>query len=361
MKLLRVEKTYKIIAVCGFVLLSFMATLLLTGCQREDEKEVHVFCYGDYMDPSIPKDFEKETGIKVILDTFDTNEQLYPVIKNRAGVYDVICISDYMAERMKNENLLGEIDKKQLKHYKNLDKEYLKLADRSFDRGNKYAVPYQWGTVGILYNKKRVDARDVQSWKALWNGKYKGKILMQDSLRDTMGIALKALGYSLNSADGKKLSEAANYLSRQKPLVYKYANDSARDLLIGNSADLGVVWNGEAIYSKELNKDLEFAVPKEGTEIFVDSWCIPRNAFHRENAHMFIDYMCRKEAAYRNFKYLKYSTPNKAARSLMTEKYKNNPVIFPSKEILDRSEALRDVGPDGDDLYSKYWKIFKSH
>lgn len=361
MKLLKAKKINKAIILCVCILLCFSVMAAFTGCKKEGEKEVRVFCCGDYMDPSIPEAFEKETGIKVVLDTFDTNEQLYPVIKNRAGVYDVICPSDYMVQRMKNEKLLEKIRKKKLENYRNLEEEYLKIADKTFDKGNQYSVPYQWGTAGILYNKKRVDVKDVQSWKCLWNKKYKGKILMQDSLRDTMGISLKALGHSLNSVNPKEISEATTYLSRQKNLVYKYANDSARDLLVGNSADLGVVWNGEAIYSKKLNKDLDFVIPKEGTEIFIDNWCIPKNAFHKNNAYKFIDYMCRKDVAYKNFKYLTYSTPNKAARALMPKEYRNNLVLFPSRGILEKSEAMKDLGPKGDELYGKCWKIFKAH
>lgn len=350
---------------CMFTIAALVAVLLLCaamlfGCNRKDEKEVRVFCYGDYMDPGIPAAFEKETGIKVVLDTFDTNEELYPVIKNRAGVYDVICPSDYMAERMKNEGLLAEIDTEKLSNYKNLSKKYLKIAAESFDKGNGYAVPYQWGAAGILYNKKRVDAKDVRSWNALMNSRYRGKIIMQDSMRDTMGIMLKSMGFSLNSVKRSELEQATERLIVQKKLVYKYANDSVRDLLIGNSADLGVVWNGEAIYSKKLNKDLDFSIPKEGTEIFMDNWCIPKNAFHKSNAHKFIDYMCRADVAYRNFRYLNYSTPNEAATKLMPEKYRNSKDLFLPAKLLKTSEVLKDVGPDGDKLYSDYWKRFKS-
>ena len=312
------------------------------------------------MDPDIPAAFEKETGIKVVLDTFDTNEELYPVIKNRAGVYDVICPSDYMAERMKNEGLLLAVDKKKLPNYKNLSKKYLRMAGESFDKGNRYAVPYQWGAAGILYNKRRVDARDVRSWNVLMSDKYRSGIVMQDSMRDAMGIMLKSMGRSLNSVKRSELAQAAKRLIDQKKLVYKYANDSVRDLLIGNSADLGVVWNGEAIYSIKLNKDLAFSIPKEGTEIFMDNWCIPKNAFHTSNAHKFIDYMCRADVAYRNFKYLTYSTPNAAAVKLIPKKYRTFKELFLPDSMLKQSETLKDVGATGDKLYSEYWKKFKS-
>lgn len=360
MRLLRDDKIRRVLSALLAAVMIIVCACAMTGCGHRDEKEVRVFCYGDYIDPAVVKSFQKETGIKVVLDTYDTVEEMYPVIKNRAGVYDVICPSDYMVERMINEGLLAEIDTESMPHYKNIGRRYLKIADESYDPGNRYSVPYQYGVAGIMYNKKKLGKDSVTSWNDLWRKKYKGKILMQDSLRDTMGISLKSLGFSLNSVKEKQLAAAARHLIAQKSLVYKYANDSARDLLIGNSADLGVVWNGEVLYSQKLNSDLAFVVPREGTEIFIDSWCIPRNAFHKDNARKFIDYMCRADVAYRNFEYLTYSTPNDAARRMMPGKLRNSEILFPSDKMLEKSESLRDVGPDGDELYSRYWKIFKS-
>ena len=354
MKLPRVKRL-------ALLALAVLLLLMLTGCGHGKPTEVRVFCYGDYMDPEVPKAFEEETGIHVILDTFDTNEEMYPVIKNRAGVYDVICASDYMAQRMIAEGLLSEIDTSGMENYKNLDERYLQFCADGFDPGNKYAVPYQWGTLGIMYNAKKLGKGSITSWADLWDPAHKGKILMQDSLRDTLGAGLKALGSSLNSLNESEVSAAADHLIKQKPLVYKYANDSARDLLIGDSADLGVVWNGELLYSQDLNPDLEFAIPEEGTEVFMDCWCIPYNAFQKGNAEKFIDYMCRADVAYLNFEYLTYSTPNKAARDMMPEELKNHPILFPDDETLAKCESLADLGPDGDDMYSKYWKIFKSN
>lgn len=357
MKLLRGKK---IVSMALILCLVCVSGAVMTGCGAKNKNEVDVYCYGDYMDPSLVKDFEKETGIHVVLDTYDTNEEMYPVIKNQAGVYDVICPDAYMIERMANEGLLAEIDYSKIPNIKNIDKNYLRNASATYDPGNKYSVPYQTGTAGILYNTKKIKKGSITSWNDLWKKKYKGKIIMQDGLRDTMGISLKALGYSLNSTKKSQLSAAANYLIKQKPLVYKYANDSARDLLVGNSADLGVVWNGEMLYSQELNPDLDFVIPKEGTEVFVDSWCIPKNAFHKSNAEKWIDFMCRADVAYKNFQYLTYSTPNTAAKKMLPKSLQNNKGLFPKKEMLKKSETLRDVGPEGDDLYSYYWKIFKS-
>ncbi|MBQ1471882.1 MAG: spermidine/putrescine ABC transporter substrate-binding protein [Eubacterium sp.] len=346
--------------VLALALLAALFITLLTACDHSDEKEVRVYCYGDYMDPAVIDGFEKETGIKVILDTYDTVEEMYPVIKNRAGVYDVLCPSDYMVERMIAEDLLAPLHKANLPHLKNIGKRYLTMASQSYDPGNRYAVPYQWGTMGIMYNSKTLAGREPSSWNDLWDPSYSGSILMQDSMRDTMGASLKAQGLSINSTRKKDLNAAAEYLIRQKPLVYKYANDSARDLLIGNSANLGVVWNGEVLYSQELNRDLDFVIPKEGTEVFIDNWVIPAGAFHPENAEKFIDYMCRGDVAYTNYEYLTYSTPNEAARAMLPKSLQNSPVLFPSDELLARSEVLRDLGPEGNDLVTKYWKKFKA-
>ena len=354
------HKVKKMLLIMLALIIVVAAAVLITGCGAKNKNEVLVYCYGDYMDPSLVKQFEKETGIKVVLDTYDTNEEMYPVIKNQAGVYDVICPDTYMIERMAKEGLLSKIDYSKIPNIKNIDKAYLKKANATYDPGNKYSVPYQTGVAGILYNTKKIPKGSITSWKDLWKKQYKGKIIMQDGLRDTMGISLKALGYSLNTTKKSELSAATNYLIKQKPLVYKYANDSARDLLVGNSADLGVVWNGEMLYSQELNKDLDFVIPKEGTEVFVDSWCIPKNAFHKSNAEKWINFMCREDVAYKNFEYLTYSTPNVAAKKKLPKSIQNNKGLFPTAEMLKKSENLRDVGPDGDDLYSYYWKIFKS-
>ena len=336
------------------------AMLLMTSCGKKDKNEVNIFCYGDYMDPQVVKIFEKETGIKVVLNTYDTVEEMYPVIKNQAGVYDVICPSDYMIERMINEGLLQKIDFDKLRNYKNIGERYRKLADRFYDPGNQYSVPYQWGIAGIMYNTGKIKKGSVTGWKDLWDKKYKGKMLMQDSLRDTLAVGLKKNGFSMNTTKESQLKKATNDLIRQKPLVYKYANDSARDLLIGNAADLGVVWNGEVLYSQELNKKLDFVIPEEGTELFIDCWCIPKNALHKTNAEKWIDFTCRADIAYKNYEYLTYSTPNEAARKMMPKELQNSRVLFLTDKQLEKSEVLRDLGPDGDELYSKYWKIFKS-
>lgn len=335
-------------------------TLFLSGVSGGSSgKEVHVYCFGDYIDPTLIKEFEKETGIKVVMDTFDTNEEMYPVIKNGSVNYDVICASDYMIDKMTGENLLAEIDYSSIPNIANLDQKYLKVAE-NFDPGNKYSVPHTWGTLGILYDINKIPEGSITSWNDLWDEKYKGKIVMPDSMRDTLAIALKAKGYSLNTTDEKQIAEASKYLTEQKPLVYKYANDSARDIILGGSADIAVIWNGEVLYCQEENPDLAYVVPKEGSEDFTDSWAIPTSAKNKENAEKWINFMLDKDVAMTNFDYLTYSIPNISVIDSVRDDAAKMGVLFPEDSVLEKCEALKNLGPGADDLYTKYWKKFKS-
>ena len=347
--------------VIALLMILVIAALGLTACGNKSAEngEVRVYCFGDYMDPDLIKEFQDETGIKVVLDTFDTNEEMYPVVSNRSVDYDVICCSDYMIEKLVSEDLLKEFGVKELSNIGNLDAEYLKIAE-ACDPGNKYAVPHTYGTLGILYNTNNIVEGEIKSWNDLWNEKYSQQIVMPDSMRDTMAIALKAKGYSLNTTTESEIQEATKYLQEQKPLVYTYANDSARDLAIGESADLVVVWNGEVLYSQEENENLEFVIPEEGTEEFMDLWAIPTYAANEENAKAWIDFMLKEESALKNFDYLTYSIPNKAVIEQVSEDEKQMSYLFPGEEVLSKCETLKNLGAENDDMYSKYWKEFKA-
>ena len=329
------------------------------GAGNSDNGEVRVYCFGDYMDPDLVQEFQKATGIKVILDSFDTNEEMYPVIARRSVDYDVICCSDYMIEKLISENLLKEFGVGELENIGNIDSEYLKIAE-DCDPGNKYAVPHTYGTLGILYNTDNIAEGEIKSWNDLWNEKYSQQIVMPDSMRDTMAIALKAKGYSINTTNEAEIQEATKYLEKQKSLVYTYANDSARDLAIGESADLVVVWNGEVLYSQEENENLEFVIPEEGTEEFMDLWAITEYSENVDNAKAWINFMLTEDAALKNFDYLTYSIPNKAVIDQVSEDEKEMSYLFPGEEVLSKCETLKNLGSENDDMYSKYWKEFKA-
>ncbi len=318
-----------------------------------------VYNWGEYIDPEVLTMFEEETGIDIVYEEFETNEILYPKISSGAIAYDVICPSDYMIQRMIENDLLSEINFDNIPNLKNIGKQYLEQS-RQFDPENKYSVPYCWGTVGILYNKMMVD-ESVDSWSILWDPKYKDNILMQDSVRDAFGVTLKYLGYSLNSTDLDELTEAKNLLIEQKPLVQAYVIDQVRDKMIGNEAALGVIYSGEAIYTQKENPNLEYVIPKEGSNIWIDSWVIPKNAEHKENAEKFINFLCRPDIALMNFEYITYSTPNEAARELIEdESIRNSEIAFPDLSQYDNLETFQYLGTEADQVYGDLWNKVKS-
>ena len=318
-----------------------------------------VYNWGEYIDPEVLTMFEEETGIDIVYEEFETNEILYPKISSGAIAYDVIRPSDYMIQRMIENDLLSEINFDNIPNLKNIGKQYLEQS-RQFDPENKYSVPYCWGTVGILYNKMMVD-EPVDSWSILWDPKYKDNILMQDSVRDAFGVTLKYLGYSLNSIDLDELTEAKNLLIEQKPLVQAYVIDQVRDKMIGNEAALGVIYSGEAIYTQKENPNLEYVIPKEGSNIWIDSWVIPKNAEHKENAEKFINFLCRPDIALMNFEYITYSTPNEAARELIEdESIRNSEIAFPDLSKYDNLETFQYLGTEADQVYGDLWNKVKS-
>lgn len=345
-----------------FIALGLIGLTLLTSCGKTNTNkngEVYVYNWGEYIDPDVIDLFEEETGIQVIYDEFETNEDMYPKIETGAIAYDVVCPSDYMIQRMIEEGLLAEINFDNIPNIKNLDQTYLESAAQ-YDPGNKYSVPYCWGTVGILYNKTMVN-EPIDSWGAIFDSKYKDNILMMNSVRDAFGITLKYLGYSLNSTDEAELEEAKNLLIEQSSLVQAYVIDQVRDKMIGGEAALGIIYSGEAIYTQRENPDLEYVVPKEGSNVWIDGWVIPKNAQNKENAETFINFLCREDIALMNFEYITYSTPNAAARELIEEEdIKNSTIAFPDSTILDNCETFQFLGTDIDMLYNEKWRQVKS-
>ncbi len=343
-----------------------MAVLIVIGGFIYGQKDgtskngqVIVYNWGEYIDPEIIDLFEEETGIDVIYEEFETNEIMYPKIQSGAIAYDVVCPSDYMIQRMIENDLLAEINYDHIPNLKYIGDNYMKMS-RQFDPENKYSVPYLWGTVGILYNKKMVD-EPVDSWGILWDKKYEDSILMQDSVRDAFAVALKYLGYSLNSTDLDELEAAKNLLIEQKPLVQAYVIDQVRDKMIGGEAALGVIYSGEALYCQQENPDLDYVIPKEGTNIWIDSWVIPKNAKNVENAEAFINFLCRPDIAKMNFDYITYSIPNTAGRNLIEdESLRNSPIAFPDDSKLENCETFRFLGDDNDALYNRLWREIKS-
>ncbi|MEY8353996.1 ABC transporter substrate-binding protein [Lachnospiraceae bacterium 54-53] len=363
------KRLLKIMAGSALALLSLS---LLSGCGKSAAKagsagEVYVYNWGEYIDESVIEQFEEETGIQVVYDLFETNEEMYPVIEAGGVKYDVVCPSDYMIQKMIENNLLAEINFDNVPNFKEIDSRYTEMS-KSFDPENKYSVPYCWGTVGILYNTSMVAPEDAPTkWSDLWDEKFKDNILMQDSVRDAFMVALKSLGYSMNTTDEAEINEAKELLIKQKPLVQAYVIDQVRDKMIGGEAAVGVIYSGEMLYIQNEVKDLgldyslEYVIPEEGTNLWLDSWVIPANAENKENAEKWINFLCRPEIARKNFEYITYPTPNKGAFDLLDPDFQNNKAVFPDEDVLQNSEVYKYLGDQVDSLYNEAWKEVKSN
>ncbi|MBQ9567783.1 MAG: extracellular solute-binding protein [Lachnospiraceae bacterium] len=329
------------------------------GVFTRKSNQLFVYNAGEYIDPEVIEMFEEETGIEVVYDEFETLEIMYAKMVQDDAAYDVICPSDYMVAKMISSGMLRELDLDKIPNRKNIGEQYLESA-RSFDPENKYCVPYCWGTVGILYNKNLVDD-PVDSWDILWDPKYSGQILMQDSIRDAFMVALERRGYSVNTTDPEELEEAAADLIEQKPLVQAYVIDQARDKMIGGEAAMAVIYSGEVIYAQRENPDLCYSVPKEGSNVWIDGWVVTKRARNPEAAMKWIDFMCRPEIALMNFDFITYSTPNTAARDMIEdEDIRNSEVAYPAEDVLERCDTYSYLGEEGDALYNRMWKKVKS-
>lgn len=335
--------------VCGTLATIFA----LTGCGGSSYENgvVNIYNWGEYIDEDLLDKFEEETGIEVVYDTFDSNESMYVKLKSGGVNYDVVIPSDYMIEKMKNEDMLEEINFDNIPNYQYIRED---LKGMSFDEEDKYSVPYFWGTVGILFNTTMVDDV-VDSWDILWNEKYADQIFMYDSQRDSLAVALKKLGYSLNSTDENELLEAQQILIEQKPLVQAYFGDPIRDKMIGEEGALAVVYSGDAMFCMNENPNLDYAIPKEGSNTWFDSMVIPKGAENKENAEKFINFMTDPENALQNTKYIGYSTTNQETYDMLDDETKNSLAYWPSDEEIKNNEVYQSLESETLSLYDKIW------
>lgn len=322
--------------------------------------KLYIFNCGDYIAETTIEKFEKAyPEYEVVYEVFDTNEAMYQKLVSSNIPYDVLVPSDYMIERLIKENRLKEIDMTKLENYHFIGDSF---KNTSYDPQNKYSVPYMWGTLGILYNKDKVD-EVVDSWSILWEEKYKGQILMLDSMRDSMAVALKKLGYSMNTTKEAEINAASQALIAQKPLVAEYGVDILKDKMIRGSYAFTVAYSGDALYMQNENAELnggesvlEYVIPKEGSNFWIDAMCIPTTSKNTEGAMKFIDFMCSTEIAYDNVEYIEYSTPHTEALQELGDDYINNSIYNPSTEILENCDSFYYLEPNVQELYNKAWE-----
>ncbi len=333
---------------------------------KNDDISINVYNWGEYISNGadegtldVNAEFEKLTGIKVNYTNYATNEELYAKLKGGGTTYDVIIPSDYMISKMIKEKLIQPLDMENIPNYKYIMDNYRDLA---YDPDNAYSVPYTWGTVGIIYNAEEIDIpREEIDWDILWNEDYKDQILMFDNPRDAFAIAEIMLGYSLNTEEPAELKAAAEKLKEQKDIVQAYVMDEVFDKMAAGEALLAPYYAGDALTILEDNEALDFAVPKSGTNLFVDAMCIPSSAKQKEAAEMYINFMCEPDIAFANIDYICYSTPHSAAYEMLDEDVQNDPVSYPdSSFIAEKTDVFVNLSDSANETMSQLWTEMKS-
>lgn len=339
------------------LILALLMIAALCGCAGgEKATTLYILNWGDYIDEALLTQFEEESGIKINYTSMATNEEMMVKLQEPDCIYDVCFPSDYIIEKLVAQDLLHELNKDNIPNLVNIDQRFM---DLNFDPGNKYSVPYMWGTVGILYNTTMV-SDPVDSWDILWNEKYSGQILMYDSIRDTMGVALMKLGRSVNTRDEQDIKDAEEALIAQKPLVLAYLGDSIKDRMISGGGALAIVYSGDAMWCMDENPDLAYAVPETGTNLWFDNIIIPKTSKHTEEAEAFINFLCDANVAAQNAEYIGYSTPNAPALQLMGADYIDSETYNPPQALLDKCEIFHDLG-DFITVYNDAWNRVKSY
>jgi spermidine/putrescine transport system substrate-binding protein len=322
-----------------------------------NDNVLNIYAWYDEISETIIDQFEKETGIHVNFSTFDNNETLYAKLKaNPYSGYDIVEPSSYYVNRMSREGLIQKIDKTKLSNYKNLDPDFLNVP---YDPKNEFSVPYIWGATGIFVNKRYFNPNSINSWTQFWAKKYYNQLMMLNDPREVFAMALMALGYSVNDSDPEHIRQAYLRLKNLLPNIKVFASDTIPSIFIDEDATIGMAWNGDIERAIQENPNLTFIYPKEGYIVWVETFTIPKNAPHLENAYKFINFMMRPEIANHATLVYGYLTANLAGRKLLPQEIRDNKRIFPDKNVLKRREFQTDISDQALALYAKYWEMLK--
>ncbi|MFD1454722.1 ABC transporter substrate-binding protein [Levilactobacillus lanxiensis] len=345
-----------LLAICG--LLGYTSNRLERSSGSTGDKVLNLYNWGDYIDPSLLTKFQKETGYHVNVETFDSNEAMYTKINQGGTHYDLAVPSEYMVAKMKRAHLLKPLDQSRLTGWQNYDSQFL---NQPFDRGNRYSMPYFWGTLGIIYNDKFVKASQVQHWQDLWSPKFRDKIMLIDSARDIMGMSLVTLHKSMNTTDPATLLAAEHKLNQLAPNVKAIVADEIKMYMTQNEAPLAVDWSGEAAEMLANNQHLHYVVPSEGSNLWFDNLVIPKTAQHTNAIYAFLNFMSQPKNAAQNAEYIGYATPNRKAKALLPKSVRDDRQFYPTQATIDHLQVYRDLSPTKVELYNDRYLEFKMH
>ncbi|QAY67173.1 ABC transporter substrate-binding protein [Paenibacillus protaetiae] len=353
----QIVRTFAVVLVAALALM-YLTTYLNSSEGYSGDNTLTIYNWGDYIDEELLDEFQKETGIKVIYQTFDSNEAMMTKIEQGGTTFDVAVPSEYAISKMKEEHLLLPIDHSKLPNLKYIDPRFM---DLSFDPGNEYSVPYFWGTVGIVYNPDMVGGLTFHSWDDLWDPSLRNKILLLDGAREVIGMGLNSLHYSLNDTNEDHLQQALKKLSTLTPNVKAIVGDEIKMLMANEEAAVGLVWSGDASEMMDANDKLEYVVPDEGSNLWFDNMVIPKTAKNIEGAHKFINFMLDPEHAAQNTEYVGYSTPNAGALKLLPEDISGDERFYPSPELTSKLEVYDNLGKKMLAHYNELFLEFKMH
>lgn len=352
-----------IIAILAMVAILFGVKNMLQAKESTEEVEtsseqqqLFLFNWGNYIDPELIKEFEAETGIQVVYETFDSNDAMEAKLKQGGTRYDIVFPSESSITKLVNQNLLQKLDHSKIKGLENISPF---LLNSPVDKGNQYTVPYFWGTVGIMVNTKYIDPESIQTWSDLWKEDFKNKVLVLDGNREALGMALQSLGYSLNSKNENELHAAEVKLKELKPNVRAVLNEEIKTMMKLEEAPIGMGYSGDAAAVAEENPNVQYILPKDGSAVWTDNFAIAHTAVNIDGAYAFINFMLRPENAARNAEYVGYSTPNEKAKELMNPEVTSDETYYPSEEIINSLEHYEYLGNEWIQKYNESFLDFK--
>jgi spermidine/putrescine transport system substrate-binding protein len=321
------------------------------------QRTLYIYNWTEYMPEDVLTAFQEKTGIRVIYATYDSNESMYAKVKlTRGKGYDVVFPSTYFVDKMRKEGLLSPIDQDALSNFRHLDP---LLLDKPYDPGNRYSIPYVWGSTGLAYNSDHVSPDQMRSWKDLWRPEFKNRLVMNDDLREVLGVGLIVNGFSVNETDPDRIQAAYESIRSLMPNIRVFSGDSPKQPLLNLEAWAGMVWNGEVYMAALEFPVIQYAYPEEGAIFWVDSMVIPAGAENKQEAHEFINFILEPEIALMVCEYIGYAPANRTAFEMMPEELKTNPIIFPPREEVEKGEFQNDVG-DAILIYERFWERLKT-
>ena len=329
-----------------------------TKAQAPANDTVYLYTWTEYVPDGLLDDFTKETGIKVIVASLDSNETMYAKMKTQgdAGGYDVIAPSNYFVSKMAREGMLQELDHSKLPVIKELDPDWL---NKPYDKGNKYSLPQLLGAPGIAFNTNTYKGSDFTSWGDFWKPEYANKVQLLDDAREVFNIALLKIGQDPNTKDPAIIKQAYEELLKLRPNVLSFNSDNPANSFISGEVELGQLWNGSVRIAKKEQAPLNMVFPKEGPVLWVDTLAIPKTSKNPDGAHKLINYLLGAKAAEKLTLAIGYPTANLEAKKVLPKEITEDPSIYPTAEILQKSHWQDDVG-DAIQYYEQYYQELKA-